>query len=223
MYFVRSAEAINCISSQLRHSSDPPPSSSSTSHIMSSKQQKPKKTLCSQLKARLLGKSRKAKHQEPQEKEDTDPESRYFTACIQEDYCEREYASRMPHGHLYDDQGTLYVLPTPAYTETENTTEADNSSTVSATSSENDDGVETLPPDMPFFPISRLPRMKLTQTERVTLLVLLAVFLAYWWGWLICVGGSASIAYICPEASWYFLGPQERKKKEDGDSVEREV
>ena len=130
----------------------------------------------------------------------------------------------MPYGHHYDEYGTLFILPPPAYTEVEDISEPalEESSSVSQ---EKDEKIET-PPLMGWAVVSHtswIPRMRLTERERVVLLALLALFLVYWWGWFISVGASLVIAFGCPQAIWYFFGTQGRDEKEEGDKGEVEV
>jgi len=171
--------------------------------------QKPKKRLRFSLKEGILGKlfSQKTPPEEPEPKEDKDPESRYFTACVQEDHSERVYTTRMPNGHIYNADGTLYILPPPAYTVEEQSQE-EKDEQEKMVSEEKDERVETpLKTELGCLPIAWIPpRMNLTRRERVMLLVMLAVFLVYWWGWLIFVCGSTSIAWLCPDARVYFFG-----------------
>jgi hypothetical protein len=179
------------------------------------------------LKSWLLGKlspSKKTPRQEPKPQEDKDPESRYFTACVQEDFSEREYTTLMPYGHHYDEYGTLFILPPPAYTEVEDISETAVEESSSSVSQDKDEKIETPPPmGWAFLYTSRIPRMRLTKTERVVLLALLALFLVYWWGWFISVGASLVIAFGCPQAIWYFFGTQGREEEAGGDKGAVEV
>lgn len=164
------------------------------------------------LKACLLRKpsTKTQERQRPQPPEDKDPESRYFTACVQEDHCEREYATRMPNGHIYDQYGTLHILPPPEYTEYEEVAEIE----VSAPETQKTSDVVATPSPAALPEIPQIPQIKLTKEQRRVMLVLMALFLIYSWGWPLFVMAIGSVAVIFPRSWHYVLGPQESRKSE---------
>ena len=178
--------------------------------------EKPKKKFhCSlkSLKTCLLEKQLPKSHEmrPPRAPEDTDPESRYFTACVEEDYCERLYATRMPNGHVYDQYGTLHILPPPEYTEYEEVAK------VEAPSQEIQKTVEVAetPPAIALSTSPSQPQAKLTNEQRRRLLLILVLlFLVYCWGWPAYVIATASIAFNFPESWRHILGPRDSRQVE---------
>src|SRR5437868_3908447 len=134
-----------------------------------------KKFRCSlkSMKTCLLGKHlpKSQEMRPPRAPEDTDPESRYFTACVQEDYCEREYATRMPNGHVYDQYGTLHILPPPQYTEYEEVAEVEPPTQALQKTYQ----IAETPPSTAFSTSPSQPQANLTNEQRTRLLLVLVL------------------------------------------------
>lgn len=117
----------------------------------------------------------------------------------------------MPNGHVYDQYGTLHILPPPEYTEYEEVAEVE---APSPKIQETSEAVET-PPATALSTNPNIPHVKLTNEQRRRLLlVLLALFLVYSLGWPAYLIATASIAFNFPKSWRYILGPRDNRKVE---------